>query len=166
MNYILVTFLRSLLQDIPILLTGFICLYLVFTIYLPKDKKARKWISLILIEITEHIILPISLIIILLLFNNWIAGFLFNLVILLFIFVFLGYFVIKARARESWKDVCLISLHVYFFVFCFPLFVIESQIYFSINGYWIMGIMMFIYLLFFLYKLFSKKDYPNYPKNK
>lgn len=151
MNYITVTFLRSFLQDLPLLITSFFCLYLVFTIYLPKENKARKWIVLVLIEFTEHIILPIVLIVILLLFNNWLVGFFFNIVILLFIFVFLGYFVLKARTKEAWKNICVIALFVYFFIYVYPLILISVQMSSSISGWWIIGITNLSFLIFFIF---------------
>jgi len=149
MGFILVTFLRGLAQDLPIFITSFFCLWCVFNIYLPKGNKVRKWISLILIEFAEHIILPVVLIFILLIFNNWLAGFFFNLVILLFLFLFLGYFVLKSRTKEEWRNICIISLFVYFFIFLYPVLVIQIQRHTFMNGWWILGLTNFCFFIFY-----------------
>lgn len=158
MNYILVVFLRDLLQDLPLLITSFFCLWVAFYIYLPEVKRSRKWVSLIFIEFAEHILLPVSLFIILLLFNNYLAGFFFNLVILTFIFLILGYFILKVRDRESWKRVCIISLFVYGFIYLYPFLLISIQMNSGISGWWIMGITNLLFFIFFIFSFYRKRS--------
>lgn len=127
-------FLKYLISDLPLIITSFVCMWVVLKIWMPKRTVRRRWLTLILIESFEHLIVPFVLLIILLRFNDVWAGILFHTSILLFCFGFVGFVVIKARRVEEWFRVSIISAFTYFFVFLYPMIVVSLQYYWRFNG--------------------------------
>jgi len=157
MNYIFETLIKYILADIWLIVTSTICLFVVINIFLKNKDSGRKWITLILFEITEHIIVPILLIIILLFTNSYITGLLFNAVIIAFLFGFIGHIVIGAKGRE-WVNVLIVFLFAYFFIFIYPMILIGLQM----RTEWSGSVMMIITILLFLfmYLFFSNNPKP------
>ena len=153
-------FEKYLMEDLPLIITSFICMFFIFQIYLPKTKAIRKWLSIFIIEGVEHVVLPFVLLIELIFTDSWITAALFHLTLLIFLFGFMGYYVIKARDKETWFRVFAIAGYAYFFIFLYPFVVVSVQLYspdwFSFfNGWYIMGITI---LLFFGMYLLRNKE--------
>lgn len=148
-------FLKYLAEDLPLLITSFICMFCVIQVYLPKTTQKRKWLSLFIIEGFEHLALPVILLITLIFTDSWLSGFLFHIALLSFLFLFLGLIVIKARTREEWFRITAIAGFTYFFVFLYPFILVTLQLYTSITGWWIMGLTLAFFIIF--YFLFRRK---------
>lgn len=148
------TLAKYFIADLPVIMTAFFCMWCVINIYLPGLKKSRKWITLLSIELFEHIMVPIILFIILIVFNNGIAALAFNAALILFLFGFLGKVVVKAKGKE-WLSIVAIAGFTYFFVFFYPYLLITLQIYTPVRGW---TILLVTALLFFIVYRRSKKN--------
>ncbi len=147
--------IAEIVSDLPLLFTFFFCMWCVFGIYLPKRKRIVKWISLISLELFEHLILPLIIIIIFLFTNDWKTFALFQLVLLSFFFVFLGKVVIKAKGSE-WFRIIAITVFAYFFIFIYPSLIIVLQLYifkFYYSGLIILILTNIFFFIFYRMKL-------------
>lgn len=143
-------YLKYLLGDLPVIVTGFICMWFVVNTFL-ITKKSKRWLSLILIEGFEHLIFPILFFFILIIFNNWLAGLLFHIVLNLFLFGFVGLVIVKARTKDDWLRVGIVAVFTYFFVFFYPFLVIQLQriSWFPFGGWEIMILTVIIFFLIY-----------------
>lgn len=143
-------FLKYLAEDLPLIIVSFICMFLVLQIYLPKTTQKRKWLSLFIIEGFEHIALPVILITTLIFTDSWLSAFIFHAALLSFLFLFLGFIVIKAKTREDWFRITAVAGFTYFFIFLYPFILISIQLYSSINGWVIMGTTILLFIIFYV----------------
>ena len=134
----LTTFLKYFLADLPIIITTFIGMWAVLSIYLPKREKSKKWKSLILIELFEHILVPICLLFIVFYFDSAYAALFFHVSLILFIFGFIGGYLIKVRGWEEWVKMGVIAVFTYFFVFLYPYVIIGLQWFYNFNGWFLL----------------------------
>ena len=153
MGFILTTLLRTLAQDIPLIITGFICMYIVFVVYLPKTGVKQKVGSIFLIEMVEHIILPFLLLITLLFTGSWVSALIFHLILLSFLFLFIGFVIVKAKTKEDWFRITAVAGFAYFFIFVYPFILIYIQLYSNISGWILMEITIFIFFLIYLIRI-------------
>ena len=151
---VLSTFLKYFIADLPIIITSFIGMYAVLSIYLPKRKHQKTWKALISIELFEHLAVPFLLLLILLYFDSVYAGIFFHLSLLLFIFGFIGYYLIKAKGKEEWMKIGVIAVFTYFFVFLYPYILIGLQWFYDFSGWMILiSTNLFFIGLAFIHKL-------------
>lgn len=145
-------FLKYLIADLPLILVSFFSMYFITKIYLKHTTKKRRWSTLILIEGFEHLVIPVILFFILLAFNNLFAGILFNFVLMLFLFGFIGKIVVKAEKEDEWINVLKVGLFTLFFIYIFPYAVILFQVYTDLTGWWILIGTACFFFGFYLYK--------------
>lgn len=148
---VLETFLKYGLADLPLIFVDFVCMGLILALFLPKKTKGKFWLSLISIELFEHIIFPLILVILLLKTEGIITGIIFHASILLFCFGFIGLVIAKARTAEQWFKIVLITAFTYFFIFTFPAVLIYLQYQYGLLGYYILGTTIVIFLSFYLF---------------
>jgi len=144
------------MEDLPLLIVSFICMYIILQVYLPKTSSKRKWTTLFIIEGFEHLAVPVILLLTLIFTDSWLSGFFFHLALLSFLFLFLGFIVIKAKTREDWFRITAVAGFTYFFIFLYPFILVTLQLYTSITGWWIMGVTILLFIIF--YFLFRQKQ--------
>lgn len=146
-------FLKYLVEDLPLLITSFICMFIVLQIYLPKTTQKRKLLSLFIIEGFEHLALPVILILTLIFTDSWLSAFFFHAALLSFLFLFLGVYILKARTKEEWFRISAVAAYTYLFVFTYPFIIIYLQLHSPLNGWIIMGTTIFLFWLFYRFRI-------------
>ena len=149
MNWILSILVKYLISDLFIIITSFVCMWFVLKIYFPEREKKR-FVTLLLIEGFEHLIMPIVLFFILLFTNSYKSALLFHITIITFLFGFVGLFVLRARSKRDWFKVLAVAGFTYLFIFIYPFMIILTQIYTPLNGFMIMGITIAFFWVFYL----------------
>jgi len=134
---VLSTFLKYFISDLPIILTGFFCMWMVLNIYLPKREKSYKWKTLIYIELFENLVVPLILFFILLYFDSVYAAIFFHTSLILFIFGFIGKILVKAKNKDEWLRIFAIFGFTYFFVFLYPFILRDLQWFYNFNGWFL-----------------------------
>lgn len=149
------------LQDWPLLLTSFICFLISFRLLFPQTTPGKNILIIIIVELAEHIFVPLLLILILILFNNAMSGILFNLVIVLFMILYLGKIVLKINSRNEFIRLIILAVIFYFFMFFYPPFLIYLQFnYLQFhNAGWLIIILTNIVFItaYIIYKIKKKK---------
>lgn len=138
-------FFEYLLQDLPIIITTLICMWVVFSMAIEIKSTKRKIWALVSIEVFEHIVLPFLLIITLLTLPAIYTVFAFHIFVLSFCFGWLGW-VAKVTLRRR----IIIALFAYFFLFAYPLLVIWIQQVTSIKGWTFILATNFLFLAVYI----------------
>lgn len=145
MNYIIGTLLKYFVSDLPLLLVSSVCLFYVINIFLKEKSRARRWIALILFEATEHLLFPFIAVLSLFIINSYMSGIIFMTIFIIFIFGFIGCFVVKARTFKEWGKVFVVYIFSYFFMFIYPSLLINLQISTNLNGFQIMAATLLLF---------------------
>ena len=151
----LTTLLKYFLEDLPVLVVSFICMYFVVQVFFTKSTTKKKWITLVLIEGFEHLILPILLFFVLIMTNSIMSAILFHIILLIFLFLFVGIVIIKAKTKQDWFRVTSVAVFTYFFVFSYPYILVYIQRYTNISG---TIIMLATILIFYILYLLRNKE--------
>lgn len=134
-NPLLYVIMETIYADWMMGITSFICLWCVFNILLPKTKTKRKIVTLVIIELFEHLVVPIVMFILLLFTQGFWQGLLFNGLILSFIFGFIGSYLVRAKSAEDWFRMLIVCFFVYLFVVFYPFILVFIQLHIQ----WITG---------------------------
>jgi hypothetical protein len=159
-NPLIYVIFETFYSDWMLGITSFICLWCVFNIFLPRTQTKRKIISLIVIELFEHILIPIAMIGLLFFTEGAIQGILFHSLMILFIFGFIGGYLVRSKTAQDWFNILIIGFFVYLFVVFYPYILVMIQMSIPwLNGIEIMIITNVLFILSYLiYKFKYEKN--------